>query len=158
MAVRFKRGSQAQEKKEQRKRTSDDTPLGKIFKQLRHLQFEHINNQKSIRLQLNHLSDCIINLFVELSGQLSTCAITYFIKRCKRINNIFYEISNPMYDKDFCDNYNKLIRYDNKSDERQLYLAMCRIQSKLSCQQNINVNKMVCICIFVCVKEKCQEK
>ena len=130
-------------KRKQREKEYGINNLKKILKNFEKINRSHINDNNSMSRQLSGFVKNVINLFNFVSNKLDTCSITYFIKYCKRYQNLFHEIANPYYDMLFCKNYNKLIRDKYFDPNHQMYLMVQRIATHLSFSQVDSVNKMV---------------
>lgn len=131
------------EKKKWREGQASISELEEIVHRFENLDRKHNDDEPSIKRQLRQFSNNVVKLFDYASRKLNTCAITYFVKCCKRLNNVWHEIANPIYDSLFCNYYNQLIQEKHFNEERQTYLVVARIATHLSYNQVDNVNKMV---------------
>ena len=104
------------------------------------------DNQIQIQRNLYKLFKIIVNLFREIGDKWDICAISNFIKFCKKINNIFYEIAEPCFDDIYCHKYNQMIKQEYRNVDRQMWMTMCRICARLTWSQNDKMNKMVSVC------------
>ena len=133
-----------------RKYKEATTELTEILKQLRVIDYPTKNDHRSIYNQVWVTCRGLLKIFEIVQDKLNVNVVEHFIKYCRKKNNFFYQIASPIFDEQFCQNFNKIVRNNKKNSERQEYLAISRICNGLSYSQTTEVNKQVCIIHYLC--------
>lgn len=119
------------------------TELTECLKQLRVIDAKTKNDDRSIYNQIWVTCRALLKIFELLNNKLNVNVVEYFIKYCRKKNNFFFQIAAPIFDQQFCENFNKIVVNNKKNIERQEYLAISRICNGLSWNQTTQINKQV---------------
>ena len=118
--------------------------LSKICDKLKIIDRDTIDDERSLWYQTRKVCQSLLKIFKHCENELQVNLVEYFLKYCKKHSNFFYETAKPIFDKEFCTNFNKNVLKNKKNPERQEFLAISRIVTGLSHRQNRAVNKQVC--------------
>lgn len=141
LAVRLKR-SEANLKTAQAFKVGA-TELSDVLKELRVIDLDTVDDARSIYYQVHKTCHAILKIFKYCNHKLGTNVVEYFVKYCQKKRNFFYEVASPLFDREFCAQFNTASRAAKKNPERQEYLAISRIANGLSWEQTTQVNKQV---------------
>ena len=117
--------------------------LDQLLKKLQIIDLDTVDNKASIYYQLRECFKCILQVFDLLSMKTSCCAITQFIRYCQRRENYWYQVATPLFDDVFCVRYNSCVKAHRYDREHNVELAVSRIASGMSYNQNTRVHKNV---------------
>ena len=151
MAVCACRGINNHKQKTYRKNKKENAELDQLLKCFNVIETSTTNDPKVIKMYLYDICKALMILFDKITQKFNVCGITYFIKYCQKLDNIFYNICEPIFDDIFCKKYNQLINEHSHNTEHQIYLAICRVAAHLSWSQNDKISKMVyvLICTYI---------
>ena len=119
------------------------TKIVKLCKELSVIDFDTCDNPRSLWYQTSKTCKVLLKIFKHCENTLQVNLVEYFIKYCRKRKNFFYEVAEPLFDRQFCDKFNESVRKDKRNPERQEFLAISRVVTGLSKRQNREVNEQV---------------
>lgn len=130
-----------------RKNKHNKTELGTIYDRICIIERNNKNDERSIYHQVRVICVQILKLFKYCESQLNVEIIKYFINWCIKKCNIFYCVASPILEEKFVKKINTIIKNEKNNPVRQELLAITRLQTGISWNQNTNLRKSVCVCI-----------